>query len=545
MHDAHLRLLIHLLLAGFLLSGFAVGAYADESTALDDLKSQSSAPYVPGEVIVKYKDGTVAALAAEGTGPVALKALGAEVATDFSAEGLDNLQALDITGPISVKEAIAELENSPYVAYAEPNYIISLSLPETDPAGSDEAGDFSALAFPNDPKFADQWGLSNTGQTGGVSGADIKALKGWEIAKGSDTIVVAVLDTGVDYTHPDLAGNIWVNPGEIPNNGIDDDGNGYVDDVYGYDFINNDNDPMDDNGHGTHCAGIIGAIGNNGIGVAGVTWKVKIMPLKFLRADGTGDTAASLNAIAYARRMGADIISCSWGGKAKSQALGDAIASTNALFPCAAGNEGSDNDKTPHYPSGFDLPQIISVAASDAKDGIPAFSNYGATKVDVAAPGDWIMSTYPTSLGHQYVKMKGTSMATPYVSGLAALLLAKEPSLTPAKLKARIMDTVDKLPAFAGKTVSGGRINVYKALGGGGSTPGVIPIPGMSKPPRDLNGDGRYEDLNGNGRADYSDVVTFFKYMDWISKNEPVEAFDFSGNGRIDFTDVVKLFQSI
>ncbi len=545
MHDAHLRLLIHLLLAGFLLSGFAVGAYADESSALDDLKSQSSAPYVPGEVIVKYKDGTVAALAAEGTGPVALKALGAEVATDFSAEGLDNLQALDITGPISVKEAIAELENSPYVAYAEPNYIISLSLPETDPAGSDEAGDFSALTFPNDPKFADQWGLSNTGQTGGVSGADIKALKGWEIAKGSDTIVVAVLDTGVDYTHPDLAGNIWVNPGEIPNNGIDDDGNGYVDDVYGYDFINNDNDPMDDNGHGTHCAGIIGAIGNNGIGVAGVTWKVKIMPLKFLRADGTGDTAASLNAIAYARRMGADIISCSWGGKAKSQALGDAIASTNALFPCAAGNEGSDNDKTPHYPSGFDLPQIISVAASDAKDGIPAFSNYGATKVDVAAPGDWIMSTYPTSLGHQYVKMKGTSMATPYVSGLAALLLAKEPSLTPAKLKARIMDTVDKLPAFAGKTVSGGRINVYKALGGGGSTPGVIPIPGMSKPPRDLNGDGRYEDLNGNGRADYSDVVTFFKYMDWISKNEPVEAFDFSGNGRIDFTDVVKLFQSI
>jgi PKD repeat protein len=136
-------------------------------------------------------------------------------------------------------------------------------------------------------------------------------------------------------------------------------------------------------------------------------------------------------------------------------------------------------------------------------------------------------------------------MATPFVSGLAALLIAKEPSLTPAKLKARIMDTVDKLPGFAGKTVSGGRINVYKALGGGGSTPGVIPIPGMSKPPRDLNGDGRYEDLNGNGRADYSDVVTFFKYMDWISKNEPVEAFDFSGNGRIDFTDVVKLFQSI
>ncbi|MCZ2417282.1 MAG: S8 family serine peptidase [Burkholderiales bacterium] len=276
--------------------------------------------------------------------------------------------------------------------------------------------------------------------------------------------------------YPDLAGNIWVNPGEIPNNGIDDDGNGYVDDVYGYDFINNDNDPMDDNGHGTHCAGIIGAIGNNGIGVAGVTWKVKIMPLKFLRADGTGDTAASLNAIVMHGGWGR-ILSVVHGEERQKPGSWRWIASTNALFPCAAGNEGSDNDKTPHYPSGFDLPQIISVAASDAKDGIPAFSNYGATKVDVAAPGDWIMSTYPTSLGHQYVKMKGTSMATPYVSGLAALLLAKEPSLTPAKLKARIMDTVDKLPAFAGKTVSGGRINVYKALGGGGSTPGVIPIP--------------------------------------------------------------------
>jgi subtilisin family serine protease len=169
-------------------------------------------------------------------------------------------------------------------------------------------------------------------QTGGTSGADISATKAWDITTGSNTIVVAVIDTGVDYTHPDLAANIWTNPGEIPDNGIDDDGNGYVDDVHGYDFINNDNDPMDDNGHGTHCAGVIGAIGNNGIGIAGVAWKVKIMPLKFLRADGNGDTAASLNAIAYARRMGANVISCSWGGTAKSQALADAIASTNILF---------------------------------------------------------------------------------------------------------------------------------------------------------------------------------------------------------------------
>lgn len=547
MQFAHFRYLLTLIiLTGLSFSGLISGVYADEVSESSNGTGESApAPYVPGEVIVKYKDGTVAALAAEGSGPVALEALGAEVATDFSAEGLSNLQALDITGPVSVKEAIAELESSPYVAYAEPNYIISLSLPETEPAGPDEIGALSALSFPNDPKFSDQWGLFNTGQTGGISGADIGASKAWDITTGSNAIVVAVIDTGVDYNHPDLAGNIWTNPGEIPNNGIDDDGNGYVDDVHGYDFINNDNDPMDDNGHGTHCAGVIGAIGNNGVGIAGVAWKVKIMPLKFLRADGNGDTAASLNAIAYARRMGANVISCSWGGTAKSQALGDAIASTNILFPCAAGNAGSNNDITPHYPSGFDSPQIISVAASDAKDGIPSFSNYGATTVDVAAPGDWIMSTYPTSLGHQYVKMKGTSMATPHVAGLAALLLSKNPSMTPAALKAKIMDTVDKLPAFSGKTVSGGRINVYKALGGGGSSSGVVALPGMSQPPKDLNGDGKYEDVNGNGRADYSDVVTFFKQMDWISKNEPVAAFDFSGNNRIDYTDVVKLFQSI
>jgi len=548
MQFAHIRIILKLiLLTGFLLSGLSSGVIAEEQTSSQPeggAQNQNNAPYVPGEVLVKYKDGTVAALAAEGSGPVALEALGAEVATDFSLEGLANLQALDISGPLSVREAIEELEQSPYVAYAEPNYIISLSLPETEPAGADDAGALSALSYPNDPKYAEQWGLANTGQAGGTSGADISAAKGWDITTGSGTIVVAVIDTGVDYTHPDLAANIWTNPGEIPNNGIDDDGNGYIDDVHGYDFINNDNDPMDDNGHGTHCAGVIGAVGNNGVGIAGLNWNVKIMPLKFLRADGNGDTAASLNAIAYARRMGAQVISCSWGGTARSQALGDAIAATNILFPCAAGNAGSNNDITPHYPSGFDSPQIISVAASDAKDGMPSFSNYGATAVDVAAPGDWIMSTYPGALGHQYVKMKGTSMSTPHVAGLAALLLSKNPSMNVASLKSKIMDTVDKLPAFSGKTVSGGRINVYKALGGSAS-PGVVPLPGMSQSPKDLNGDGKCEDLNGNGRADYSDVVSFFKYMDWIAKNEPVAAFDFSGNGRIDFTDVVKLFQSI
>lgn len=517
--------------------------YAEEVSDSGNSSNGILAPYVPGEVIVKYNDGTVAALAAEGTGPVALSALGAEITSDFSADGLSGLQAIELAGPVSVKEAIEELERSPYVAYAEPNYIISLSLPETEPAGPDTTGDLGVLSYPNDPKFSEQWALSNSGQTGGKAGADIKIQGGWKVTTGSKDIVVAVIDTGVDHSHPDLAANIWRNPGETLN-GKDDDGNGYVDDIYGWDFINNDNDPMDDNGHGTHVAGVIGAVGNNGVGIAGMNWNVKIMPLKFLRADGNGDTAAALNAIAYARRMGADVITCSWGGSARSQALADAIAATNILFSCAAGNTGTNNDINQHYPSGFDSPQIISVAASDANDGIPSFSNYGATTVDVAAPGDWIMSTYPSSLGHSYVKMKGTSMAAPHVSGLAALLLAKDPSLTPAQLKQKIMDTSDKLSAFSGKSVSGGRINVEKALGGS-SSGAVKTLPGMTNPPRDLTGDGLYEDLNGNGRADYSDVVTFFKQMEWIATNQPVNAFDYSGNGRIDFSDVVHLFKRI
>jgi len=174
------------------------------------------APYVPGEVIVKYNDGTVAALAAEGTGPVALSALGAEITSDFSAEGLGGLQAIELSGPVSVKEAIEELERSPYVAYAEPNYIISLSLPETMPAGTDEVGELGVLSYPNDPKFSEQWGLSNSGQ-GAISGADIKIQGGWKVTTGSKDIVVAVIDTGVDHTHPDLAANIWRNPGETLN----------------------------------------------------------------------------------------------------------------------------------------------------------------------------------------------------------------------------------------------------------------------------------------------------------------------------------------
>ena len=235
--------------------------------------------------------------------------------------------------------------------------------------------------------------------------------------------------TGVDYNHEDLRNQMWVNSGEIPGDGIDNDGNGYVDDVYGYDFHNNNGDPMDSNGHGTHCAGTIGAEAGNSIGVAGVSWKPQIMALKFLGASG-GSTADAIRALDYAVMMGAQISSNSWGGGGYSQALVDAIdaaAEANHLFIVAAGNDGRDNEITPTYPCSYDRPNMICVASTDSANDISSFSNWGTTVVHIAAPGSRIYSTYPNN---QYEFLSGTSMATPHVSGVAALVLDYVDTLT-------------------------------------------------------------------------------------------------------------------
>ncbi len=560
--------------------------------------TSTGAAYVPGEVIVRYKTQNNG-FSAESVMSPGLMAMGAELSDDFSAEGLKGMQLIHVGDNNTVQDAVTELHNSSFVEYAEPNYLVSL-MPNEDstPPGPEMVGAQSVSGGPNDPRFIEQWALDNTGQDGGTSGADINVIPAWAQTTGSDSVVVAVIDTGVDYNHPDLARNIWTNPGETPDNGVDDDGNGYIDDVHGWNFIRNSNDPMDDNGHGTHCAGVIGAVGNNGIGISGINQNVKIMPLKILGKDGNGDMAGILKAIAYARSMGANVISCSWGGTTRSEALGDAISQTSVPVICAAGNSGVNTDVIPQYPSGFDSPQIISVTASDASDGIPNYSNYGTSSVDVAAPGDWILSTYPTSLGYDYIKMKGTSMATPQVSGLAALILSVNPGLSADQIKQLIVNNVDSKPAFAGKTGSGGRIDADKTLNAarGGTAPTqspteqptpvptqvptvnptempteipydrptqvptiiptqqptqsppgiqVAPLPGMSNPPRDLNNDGKYEDLNGDGICNQADIELYFRQLEWIAGNEPVEGFDFSGNGRIDFTDIRLLYQSI
>jgi len=302
--------------------------------------------------------------------------------------------------------------------------------------------------------------------------SDIDAPEAWSTATGSRSVIVGVIDTGVDYNHEDLAANIWVNPGEIPDNGLDDDGNGFVDDVHGYDFVNNDGDPMDDHDsiyHGTHCSGTIGAVGNNGIGVAGVCWKVKIMALKFLDATGSGSVSAAVRAVEYATQMGAKLTSNSWGGGGYDQSLVDAVNAADAAgiaFIAAAGNSALDTDITMNYPSGLPCKNVISVLATDSRDELASFSNYGLTTTDLAAPGVSILSC---KRGNLYQLLSGTSMATPHVAGAYALLMSANPMLTVAQAKAALMDTADPVPALTGKCITGGRMNVAAALTRAGS----------------------------------------------------------------------------
>lgn len=372
--------------------------------------------YALDRVIVKFKGGQFR-----------LQAL-SEVKSQYGLQSIKEFRNLNIyvfklPKDKTPHEAIAELRKRPDVEYAEPDYIYTIKA-----------------TIPNDPLWNNLWGL-----------AKIQAPLAWDITRGSQSVVVAVIDTGVDYNHPDLKDNMWKDPAT-----------GY----YGKNCItgaSNPNDPMDDNGHGTHVAGTIGAVGNNGVGVVGVNWQVKIMALK--AGDSSGiSLSAAIDCINYAIQKGAHIINASWGDYAYSQTLRNAIASAkNAgiLFVAAAGNEEYDNDLTPLYPASYDLENIISVAATDQNDLLASFSNYGRNSVHVGAPGVGILSTLPNN---NYGNKSGTSMASPHVAGLAALLKAQNPSYTWRELKCRIMKGVDPLSSLNGKTITGGRINASKAL---------------------------------------------------------------------------------
>ncbi len=356
--------------------------------------------------------------------------------------------------PTREQETLEVLRQSPEVASIQANRI------------------FHILKAPNDPNFGSQYHHNK-----------INSQAAWEVSTGSKQVVVAIIDTGVNYKHPDIAPNYWSNPGESgvdakgkdkSSNGLDDDGNGYIDDFRGWDFVNNDNDPDDDLGHGTHCAGIIGAKGDNGKAVSGVNWDVSLVGLKFINGKtGEGDTVGAVKAIEYAVQMGFPITSNSWGGEVDSlpsdsdeDILRDAIKAAEAkgiLFIAAAGNSSSDNDKKPTLPASYPISNILSVAASTGGDSLAFFSNYGAQTVDIAAPGSNILSTV---LGTGTQKMSGTSMAAPVVAGAAALLKAAHPEWKATEIKQRLLESVDVLPSLKGRVNSSGRLNVGKALEG-------------------------------------------------------------------------------
>jgi len=374
-----------------------------------------------------------------------------------SVDGLDVIEDEDGTNAV---EVAAQYRALPEVEYAEANTEISLE--------HEDGGRRHVHA--DDAMFFQQWGLFNNGQNGGQAGADISAMRAWAVTKGSEQVVVAVLDSGVDYTHPDLINNIWTRPEIIKEYEDEDLTDGAVDDQHGFNVVEDNGDPMDDNGHGTHCAGIIGAEGGNGLGIAGVNWNVKIMPLRFMDGDGTGSTKDAIEAINYVidrKRAGVNvrIISASWGSTAKSRALEDVIRKAydeGILFVAAAGNAGTDNDQTPHYPSSYNLGNVISVAATNRNDQLTSFSNFGAKSVHIAAPGEEILSTW---LEHGFSEKKGTSMATPFVAGVAALVLSQNPKMSVDDLRAKLLKSVDLLPSLKGKVSSGGRINAAKAVG--------------------------------------------------------------------------------
>jgi subtilisin family serine protease/subtilisin-like proprotein convertase family protein len=457
--------------------------------------------YAAADILVQFRPGTTPAPALAGTtlsGPLGL---------------LPGLYEVQLPPGASVGAALAAYQADPLVQRAEPDYQLRTSM------------------VPSDPLFGQQWALRNTGQDGGTAGADIHATGAWDVTQGDRPVVVAVMDSGIDYDHPDLYLNIWINQAEIPRsrlqNLVDVDHDGIIsfrdlnnpinqgpgkitdvnhdgsidagdilapmvrdaqgrdtgaggwaypgntqdgDTAHPNDFIGwnsnaNTNNPFDDYGHGTHVAGIIGATGDNGKGVAGVDWNVLLMPVKFLNADGFGSVGQFIAGLNYAVAHGAKISNNSWSGAGYSQILYDAIANARAhgqIFVAAAGNGGTNNDTAPSYPAAIALDNVVAVAATDHNDNLASFSNYGPSTGALAAPGENILSTVP---GGGYAANSGTSMAAPFVTGALALVWGQHPTWSYTQVISQVLRTVDRLPALAGKTVTGGRLDLAAAVG--------------------------------------------------------------------------------
>jgi len=436
--------------------------------------------YIPGEFIVKLKENQSTAKTSTVHSHL-ITNINANLKKTYTFSNTQLWQLSSAANRTDLIKVIDELKNHPGIEFVEPNYI------------------YSATEIPNDPAFSQQWALANDYFNEGTPGVDIDAVEAWAVQSTSPSIVVGLIDSGVDWRHPDLIDNIWQNLAEDADNdgrvleydtanniwvfdpddidGIDNDNNGYIDDFIGWNFVDNNNQPFDYNAniedvsaHGTHVAGILGAVGNNGIGVTGVSWDIQIAPLKYLSDENSEGTASNaIEAIEYAAQMGMPLSNNSWGGAPFSIALYQAIATAqfyDHIFIAAAGNGGFDNigdnnDVKSFYPASYNVNSIISVANTNNNDGLSSSSNFGVLQVDIAAPGTNIMSCLP---GGNYGSLSGTSMATPFVTGAVALFLEKYPNKTLPEIKNAILNNVDTLPALTDKCVSQGRLNLYNTV---------------------------------------------------------------------------------
>ncbi|MBA4147106.1 MAG: S8 family serine peptidase [Verrucomicrobia bacterium] len=429
-------------LRGFLLASCAFLLFIATSWCAS-AQGQGGAPFRGDRILIKPAAGKEAALQnfhARGN---------IRVVRQFPA--FDNIQVLQLPPGAGVRHMILNYKRSGLVDFAEPDF-------QLFPAST-----------PNDPRYADGslWHLHNTGQSGGVADADIDAPEAWQTLNSASNIVIAIVDTGIRYTHEDLAANMWTNPGEIPGNGIDDDGNGYVDDVYGINAANNTGNPIDTLGHGTQVAGVAGAVGNNGVGIVGVSWRVKLMACRFFSDSGDGFLSDAIQSIDYARAKGAHIINASFVNTSYSSSFYTAInncRTAGIIFVAAAGNDTINNDATPYYPASYNLDNIVAVAATTRIDSLASYSNYGATSVDLGAPGSSLYTTYHTG-DSAYVINSGTSFASPLVAGAFALMKARYPQETYKQLIDRVLASTDPLPSLSGKCVTGGRLNLATAMG--------------------------------------------------------------------------------
>lgn len=435
-----------IILTLFIFNGCREGAVSD----LAAMGVENKGVYKEGEVIVIYKQGLQKS---------AIESLhrqcGATVKSQLFKNGAQRIDLVTLPSNMSTQEGIEYYKKLPEVESVEPNRIIR-----------------KYKTVPNDANISKQWHLDRDFDTTGNTTVDINATTAWDTTQGDTAIVVAVIDTGIDTTHPDLRNQLWHNNGEgAIADGVDNDGNGYVDDFIGYDFVNRDNNPTDDDidGHGTHVCGLIAAEGNNGIGTCGVTWKTSLMPLKILNANGEGTTAGEVEAIRYAVVNGARVINMSLGGAcgdSPSVAEFEAIRyarDKGVLVVIAAGNETCNNDLSPTYPANHPLDNIISVGAINRTGNSAWFSNYGEQSVHLAAPGEDIFSTLPLTKGG-YGSMSGTSMATPIVTGSAALTLANDPTITYKQLREKLMGSTTPSSLLAGRNMMGGRLNVAQAF---------------------------------------------------------------------------------